>query len=131
MGELKTVLETTQYQLAELDRHLAAFRDIRDRAVEAVPQIRAQMDTMANEISSAVKVAGEQIVTSSQTVNQAIVEGAKEFEDRVHRTNEDLASASNQLANNSERIREQLEDTVKEINGQVQSMAASKCSREY
>lgn len=69
------------------------------------------MDTMANEISSAVKVAGEQIVTSSQTVNQAIVEGAKEFEDRVHRTNEDLASASNQLANNSERIREQLEDT--------------------
>jgi chromosome segregation ATPase len=123
MGELKTVLETTQHQLAELDQHLAAFCDMRDRAVEAVPQIRAQMDTMVNEVSSAVKGAGEHIVTASQAASQAIVEGAKEFEDRVHRTNEDLTSASDQLANNSERIREQLEDTVKEINDQVRNMA--------
>ncbi|ADE14195.1 conserved hypothetical protein [Nitrosococcus halophilus Nc 4] len=124
MGELKTVLDTTQHQLTELERHLEAFRDMRDRAVEAVPQIREQMDTMVNEVSSAVKGAGEQIVTASQVVNQAIVEGAKEFEDRVHRTNEGLTSASDQLANNSERIREQLEDTVKEINDQVRNMAA-------
>jgi DNA anti-recombination protein RmuC len=105
MSELKIVLETTQHQLAELDRHLAAFRDMRDRAVEAVPQIRAQMDTMVNEVSSAVKGAGEHIVTASQAVNES------------------LTSASDQLANNSERIREQLEDTVKEINDQVRNMA--------
>ncbi|WP_049772914.1 hypothetical protein [Nitrosococcus watsonii] len=65
MGELRTVLSTTQHQLAELERHLGGFRDMRDRAVEAVPQIREQMDTMVNEVSSAVKGAGEQIVTAS------------------------------------------------------------------
>jgi chromosome segregation ATPase len=125
MGELKTVLTTTQHQLDELQRHLEAFRDMRDRAVEAVPQIQAQMDAMAKDVATAAKDAGEQIMTASQAVNLAIVEGAKEFEDRVNRTNEGLVSASDQLANNSEKIREQLQDTVSDINAQVREMVAA------
>ena len=125
MGELKTVLETTQHQLAELERHLEAFRDMRDRAVEAVPQMQEQMNAMVKDVSAATKDAGEQIMTASKAVNLAIVEGAKEFEDRVHRTNEGLTSASDQLANNSERIREQLDDTVSEINEHVRNMIAT------
>jgi chromosome segregation ATPase len=125
MGELKTVLTTTQHQLDELQRHLEAFRDMRDRAVEAVPQIRDQMDMMVKDVSTAVKDAGEQIMTASQAVNNAIVEGAKEFENRVNRTNEGLTSASDQLANNSEKIREQLEDTVSDINAKVREMIAT------
>ena len=125
MGELKTVLETTQHQLAELERHLEAFRDMRDRAVEAVPQIQEQMNAMVKDVSAATKDAGEQIMTASQAVNSAIVEGAKEFEERVHRTNEGLTSASDQLVKNSEQIREQLEDTVSEINEHVRNMIAT------
>ena len=124
MAELKTVLDTAQHQLGELERHLEAFRDMRDRAVEAVPKIQAQMDSMVKEVSTAVKGAGDQIMTASQVVNHAIVEGAKEFQDQVHRTNEGLVSASDDLAKNSERIREQLEDTVSEINGHVRTMLA-------
>lgn len=124
MSALKTVLETTQHQLNELERHLQAFRDMRDRAVEAVPQIQAQMDAMVKDVSTAVKDAGEQIMTASQAVNLAIVTGAQEFQDQVHRTNEGLTKASDQLANNSERIREQLEDTVEEINEHVRNMLA-------
>ncbi|GMU47758.1 MAG: hypothetical protein AMXMBFR26_25400 [Porticoccaceae bacterium] len=124
MAELKTVLDTTQHQIGELERHLEAFRDMRDRAVEAVPQIQAQMDLMVRDVSTAVKDAGEQIMTASQVVNQAIVEGAKEFQDQVYRTNEGLVSASDDLAKNSERIREQLEGVVSEINGHVRNMLA-------
>lgn len=122
MDSLKTVLETTQHQLNELERHLEAFRDMRDKAVEAVPQIQEQMDSMVKDVSTAVKDAGEQIMTASQAVNTAIVEGAKEFEDRVHRTNEGLTNASDQLANNSQHIREQLEDTMKDINEHVRNL---------
>lgn len=124
MSELKTVMETANHQLQELERHLEAFRDIRDRAVEAVPQIRRQMDQMAQDVSAAVKDAGEQIMTASQVTHNAIIEGAKDFENRVNRTNEGLTSASDQLANNSERIREQLDATVKDINESVRSMVA-------
>lgn len=122
MGELKTVLETTQHQLDELERHLAAFRDMRDRAVEAVPQIQAQMDKMVEEVSGAVRGAGEKIVNASETVNLAIVTGAKEFENSVNRTNQGLTTAADQLANNSDLIREQLEDSVKDINAHVRDM---------
>lgn len=125
MGELKTVLTTTQHQLAELERHLEAFRDMRDRAVEAVPQIQQQMDAMVKDVSSAVKDAGEQIVIAGRAVNLEIVEGAMEFQDRVHRTNEGLTNASDQLVKNSELIREQLEDTVSEVNEHVRNMASA------
>lgn len=124
MSALKSVMETANHQLQELERHLEAFRDMRDRAVEAVPQIRQQMDHMAQDVSAAVKGAGEQIMTASQATHNAIIEGAKDFETRVNRTNEVLTSASDQLANNSKRIREQLDTTVKDINTSVRSMIA-------
>jgi uncharacterized protein YukE len=78
-GRTQNGAETTQHQLAELERHLEAFRDMRDRAVEAVPQIQEQMNAMVKDVSAATKDAGEQIMTASQAVNSAIVEGAKEF----------------------------------------------------
>ena len=104
MGKLKTVLEATQHQINELERHLEAFRDMRDRAIEAVPQIQEQMDAMVKDVSAAVKDAGEQIMMASQEVNTAIVDGAK------------------QLRINSEEISKQWEDTVSEINDQVRNM---------
>lgn len=125
MGELRTVLDATQHQLDELERHLEAFSEMRDRAVDAVPQIKGQMDAMAKDVADAARLAGEQIVKGSEAVNAAIMEGAKEFEDRVHRTNEGLTSASDHLANNSERIRVQLEDTVKDLNDKVRDMLAA------
>ena len=125
MGELKALLETTQHQLNELTRHLEAFRDMRDKAVEAVPQIQQQMRNMVEDVSGAVKGAGEHIMTASQAVNVAIVQGAEDFKNNVNRTNEGLVTASDQLANNSEKIREQLEDTVTEINEHVRNMIAS------
>ena len=125
MEALKGLLETTQHQLDELTRHLEAFRDMRDKAVEAVPQIQQQMHIMVEDVSAAAKGAGEKIVSASQTVNEAIVQGAEEFKNNVNRTNEGLVTASDQLANNSERIREQLEDTVTEINDNVRNMIAS------
>ena len=122
MSELKSVLDTTQHQLGELKRHLEAFRDMRDRAVEAVPQIREQMDIMVNDVSSAVKNAGENIVTAGEVASLALVEGAQQFEDNVNRTNQGLVSASDQLVKNSETIRDQLDDTVKDINAHVREM---------
>lgn len=124
MDNLRAVMETASHQLKELERHLEAFRDMRDRAVEAVPQIRDQMDQMVNDISTATKDAGEQIMAATQQSYTQMIEGAKEFEDRVHRTNEGITNASDALANNSERVREQLDDTMKDINERVRSMLA-------
>lgn len=57
MAELKVVIETNQHQLAELERHLEAFRDMKDRAVEAVPQIREQVQKTVDDVAASVDTA--------------------------------------------------------------------------
>jgi methyl-accepting chemotaxis protein len=44
MEKLAGIVETASHQLAELERHLAAFAQLRDRAVEAVPQMQAHVE---------------------------------------------------------------------------------------
>ncbi len=53
MAALKEVMEINQHQIQELDRHLEAFKDVRDKAVEAVPEIRSQIDVTVNEVKNA------------------------------------------------------------------------------
>jgi hypothetical protein len=125
MEWLKKVLDTTQHQLDELERHLEAFGDMRDRAVEAVPQIQQNVDKLVLDVSEAASSAGKRLVEASEAANQALMTGAKDFQDQVHRTNSSLTSASDHLANNSEMIREQLEAAVADINSGVRETIAN------
>jgi len=59
MAQLKTIMEVNQHQLNELSNHLEAFKDVRDKAVEAVPQIHAQIDKTVTDLNSAVEGASE------------------------------------------------------------------------
>ncbi|NJM12284.1 MAG: hypothetical protein HC889_10705 [Synechococcaceae cyanobacterium SM1_2_3] len=59
MAQLKTVLVVNQHQLQELSRHLEAFSAMRDKAVEAVPQIREQIDQTVSAVAASVQTASE------------------------------------------------------------------------
>ena len=70
MTNLKQVMEVNQHQLAELERHLEAFKDMRDKAVEAVPEIRTQIQETVDTISNSVALANkhyEALLTESDT----------------------------------------------------------------
>ncbi len=125
MGALKRVLDTTQHQLNELQRHLDVFCAMRDRAVEAVPQIRDQMDTMVTEVTAAVQGAGEHIVSASTRVNAVIVDSAQQFEQQVQQTNTTLSTTSERLATDSERAHDQLDHTLNQIDTLVRDMSAT------
>jgi DNA anti-recombination protein RmuC len=125
MGELKTVLETTQHQLNELERHLEAFRDMRDRAVEAVPQIQKQMNAMVKDVSTAVKDAGEQIMSSSQAAHQAIVDGAREFATVTESTKsigDTLVNANKNLENNIKEVQYQVTDSIQAMQKRLEGV---------
>jgi chromosome segregation ATPase len=62
MQTLKEVLEVNQHQLAELRNHLEAFRDMRDRAVAAVPQIREQVEQTVSSVAASVEAANDHYV---------------------------------------------------------------------
>ncbi|TEW52905.1 methyl-accepting chemotaxis protein [Psychromonas algicola] len=59
MSGLKGVMEINQHQLGELERHLAVFKDMSEKATEAMPQMQKQVQATVNDISAAVTVASE------------------------------------------------------------------------
>lgn len=146
MERLKTVVEVNQHQIGELDRHLAAFSDVRDRAVEAVPEIRKQIDdtiTGAQQVSKEItsgmqgvaesvqKVLSEsaeqsakQIAESAGTLSQAISTGADEFVTNTHGVNASLQSTSDALQKHTDESRQTMQDALEEVNGILRSLVA-------
>lgn len=122
MGELQSVMEVNQHQISELDRHLEAFKDIRDRAVESVPEIRKQID----ETLEGAKAINERLATGMQesvdAVKTAIVSGVENFEVKVDRVNGSLQQTSDVVMQSSDAIQKQFEDSISDVNNQVRNM---------
>lgn len=123
MQELKSVMEVNQHQLAELQRHLDAFKEIRDRAVEAVPEIRAQIDetvkgmnevaasindgmsktteTLVNGLTAASDVVSKEVAASvkamSEGVNAAAEDAAKGITEAGSKMSEAVVGSSGEL----------------------------------
>lgn len=117
MDALREVMTVNQHQIEELNRHLETFGDLRDRAVEAVPEIRSQIDATlegvkeaSNEISSGMQVAGKELQSS-------IIQGAQDFENASTRVNESLQKSSDVVRTNSEQVAQQFGDLTSDLNG--------------
>jgi len=98
MNELKAVMEVNQHQISELARHLDAFKDVRDRAVEAIPEIREQIDQTlkgANEASAALTQGMNESIKKVQT---AIVDSVEDFKSNVNKTNDALVESSEMMS---------------------------------
>ncbi|RUM46137.1 MAG: hypothetical protein DSY46_00735 [Hydrogenimonas sp.] len=119
MEELKSVLEVNQHQIAELSRHLQAFKDIRDRAVEAVPQIREQIDNTLAGVQRASEEITKGLQEGMDKVSTVMIASAEDFHNNVMTTNKALIESSNTLDQTSEQIKEQLSTTVTEMNNHV------------
>ena len=164
MEKLHQVMELGQGQVIELEDRLKAFTDLRDKAVEAMPQIREQMDSTMAVIGESVKAASthyELMLAESQkvienfsvTANSSVEtmrinleEGAvnvsTELTSRAVLIGSQLAEASNDitnnvttasgalqnsatyLTNNSEYIKQQLEDAFIELNAEMRVLVA-------
>ena len=164
MEKLHHVMELGHGQVTELEHRLEAFKDLRDKAVEAMPQIREQMDSTMSVIGDSVTAASkhyesmlvesQQIIDNfSSTANQSVetmrtnleegaVKVSSELETRAVEIGGRLAEASNDitdnvtsasgalqnsasyLTDNSDRIKEQLEDAMTELNSQLRVLVA-------
>ncbi|WP_233008156.1 MotA/TolQ/ExbB proton channel family protein [Rheinheimera faecalis] len=119
MQELKTVMEVNQHQLAELERHLEAFKDMRDKAVEAVPQIQQQVQATVNDISAAVNAASEhyqKLLSESDEYIKAHVNTSNDLLDKFAReTEKGITHVGERLKESSERISKDVELAANEF----------------
>ena len=135
MQELKVVMEVSQHQLQELQRHLEAFKDIRDRAVDAVPEIRMQIDETVNGMKAAAQTMNEGLKQATDTVTVGIQESASSLQKSIvpsgeelvansERVNASLQGSSDVIAKNSEETRQMFEDGLRETNAILRVLVA-------
>ena len=124
MEKLADIVNTASHQVAELERHLTAFAQLRDRAVEAVPQMQAHVEEITREISASVNVASEHykaLLENSDSYLKAQDDKAQEilatFTEAGVRVQRDLQAEHQQLLVNSDSY-------SKEQNAKSQEMLA-------
>lgn len=117
MEALKQVMTVNQHQLAELERHLEAFKDIRDKAVEAVPEIRRQVEYTVSEISAAVSIAN--------THYKQLLDNSDVFIQQHAKTTEDLlCKFANSTEDSIEKVGQRLESSAKRIGKDIENAGA-------
>ncbi|MDN3652309.1 MotA/TolQ/ExbB proton channel family protein [Thalassotalea ponticola] len=113
MNNLKNVLEVNQHQISELDNHLEAFKDMRDRAVEAVPEIRAQVERTVADISGAVNDASkhyERLLTESdEFINKHISTSEELLTKFKSETESNIEAIGTKLIESSEKMGKEID----------------------
>lgn len=101
MATLAEVLSVNQHQVQELGRHLDAFVKMRDKAIEAVPEIKEQLEKV-----------GLQLHAGAEKVNAVLIQGSEQFIHSVQRTNDSMLEAGKNVAAQSEHISKELSDAL-------------------
>jgi len=132
MGELKTVIQTNQHQIAELQRHLEAFVTMRDKAIEAVPTIQEKIENIGDllhagavELQGSLTETGQQMLVNSNEMRVALEEGAEHFRNSVTTTQQEFSSMSKTVSEASDKLTETLSDTVQEMHNSARELLAT------
>lgn len=122
MNELREIIDVNQHQIQELARHLEAFVAMRDKAVEAVPAIKEQVEKVTTDLSESTtnmreRLLGvsEELVKGSNEIKVSLEEGAEHFRNSVTTTQQSFNELSNVVKNTSESVSETLEETTSTV----------------
>lgn len=122
MSRLEEVLTVNQHQIAELSRHLDAFRELRDNAVQAVPEVQKHLESVVQDIGAAAKLSAQHQQEAATQMHKVLADGAEHFENSVTRVNASLQSTSDAVGVNSEKITQTLDDALKDTQNTLRVM---------
>lgn len=129
MGKLDTVIRTNQQQIENLESHLEAFAQLRDKAVAAIPETQNQINHMLenvtqanNELTKGLKDGAEElhknitnagdilnksIQNSAEILSTNIISVATAFNENTTKANNELQESSKHLEQTAEHIAQQ------------------------
>ncbi len=133
MVQLSKTTDTWNQQITELDLRLEAFGTMRDKAVQAMPDIQKKLDDLCERIDKS-------ILNTCESLEKGVLKSSTELQDKALALSEklveatdgiggDLSSASgqiesmtNHLAASSDKIKETLEDSISQLEGRLNSL---------
>ena len=123
MAELKTVLETNQHQIQELQRHLEAFVQMRDAAVEAVPTIQAKVEEIGEHLAAGASRMQQTIENSAQQLQSSAEGVATQLDSSARSVQEKLEYVGGHLLSSAEDIKGKLEHGAQQFSSAVENVS--------
>lgn len=112
MEKLHSVMELGQGQIQELEVRLEAFKDLRDKALEAMPEIKTQLDTTMSTISDAVTAA-------STHYQDMLVESQKVIDDFASTSQQSIETMRSNLESGATEVSQRLTESAHDIGGKL------------
>ncbi len=122
MERLGEVVRVNQHQIDELDRHLEAFAQTRDRAVEAVPEIRARLEEISTAVTDSTTVLNENLrnmaalLSDSYThLSEQVVSMTQSAQQLGAQLQKDTAELQERVAEAIDQMQQRLHATIDEV----------------
>jgi hypothetical protein len=122
MAHLEELLTVNRHQLNDLGLHLSAFKNIQEKAVDAVPEIRRQIDLTLEGVKSANDEIAAGMKDGTEKMKQVFFSSAEDLANNSQRTNAALIESADSLSKSSEAVKNELQATVSDLNAGVREM---------
>lgn len=128
MGNLTTVMEVNQHQITELSRHLDAFRELKEQAVQAVPTLQAHVEKTVSDISLASQTASEGyqlLLTNTENIQTSLTTSIQALQEKMQTSVETLIKKQINEMNKSfnaleDEVTKSVDTTGKAVNKQLE-----------
>ncbi|MGF1736505.1 hypothetical protein [Photobacterium satsumensis] len=116
MEKLHTVMELGHDQVTELEDRLEAFKDLRDQAVKAMPEIQAHMDETISTIGQSVKAA-------SKHYEEMLEESQRVIDNFSHTADTSINTMKTEIEGGANKVSEELMRGAQDISGKLAESA--------
>ena len=106
--DMKTLIETTQTQINDLDNKMSAFVEMKDKATNVMPDIEKKLTEMSDNVSNLVT----QMVTNLNASSQNLQEN-------VQKQLQDMQVSSNTF---NDFLKEAIKESTDNLNGQIKKL---------
>lgn len=106
MTNLGEVITVNQHQIENLSSHLTAFEKLKDKAVEAIPQIQQHISLMLENTEKANVSLINGLKQSSQSLEQEIAKISHELAENASNANKSIVNTSTTLENTASQLLE-------------------------
>jgi hypothetical protein len=86
MANLKTIMDVNQHQIGELSRHLEAFKQLKDQAVRAIPDMQNHVERTVKNIASASDIASKNyriLLSNIENVQASTLKNTHDIQEKM------------------------------------------------
>lgn len=116
MDNLNQVISANQQKITELGDHIESFAILRDKAVEAIPEVQKQITLMLDNTTQANTDLTKALKDNGEKLGNDIAEVAKSFAEKTLKSSELLSQS---IMNSGESFTEKLLDSSTQLVGSI------------